>query len=391
VVPVFGRRAPSHARAATRDAKETSVQREERAVEYLEGVTASPFPHPEFECDRDAAAAAASATATPPGKRDFLASLNQGVGRELLDAYVENRTDDNRNALAMHYGLCAQVVARQVYRALTPDARRQVELGDAEQTAMALLFQLVEKFDVSLGIPLSAFLTRRLRYAMIDEYRRSGLMMRGAGAAAAADRLRRVPLERDGRALAVVDGRPGPAEEAAEREAEWTLLREVPSEHRAFVVFRFLRGMQLWQVAKRLNITCERAGEVQAQCVAILRRAMGATEPAAPECACASRTAAPVKKEERPARGAAKRGVGELLPVDLRRAKEFRRWCVRRVPWAYRKLVAYRYLRGRDIEWTAARLGICPDKARVLDRQARPIVMRVVEEYRGGLVTAAVA
>ena len=76
------------------------------------------------------------------------------------------------------------------------------------------------------------------------------------------------------------------------------------------------------------------------------------------------------------------------MPVELQREKEFRRWCVRRVPWAYRKLVAYRYLRERDIEWTAARLGMCPDKARLLDRQARPMLMRVVEEYRNGALKA---
>jgi hypothetical protein len=80
-----------------------------------------------------------------------------------------------------------------------------------------------------------------------------------------------------------------------------------------------------------------------------------------------------------------------LLPVDLQRAKDFRRWMLLRVPWAYRKLVAYRYLRGRDIDWTASRLGICPNKARILDRQARPLMARVVEAYKNNGPLAAVA
>lgn len=343
-------------------------------MEYLEGIAASSSHtlHPEFGHGDEVSVAA--------GARDFLASLNQGVGRELLDAYTGNRTDDTRNALAMHYGLCAQVVARQVYRAMMPESRRQIDVGDAEQTAMMLLFQLVEKFDNSLGIPLSAFLTRRLRFALIDEYRRLGLMVRaGRGAA---ERRRCVSLERGGGMLTLVDPARGPAERMEDRDAQRALVREVPREYRRFVFYRFVRGMQLWQVAKKLNVTYERACVIQEGCLAELRKGAGEKSDATP----ASTVQRPVR--ERVVRQPAKRVAGGLLPIDLQQAKEFRRWCVRRVPWAYRKLVAYRYLRGRDIEWTAGRLGICPEKARVLDRQARPMMLRIVQEYRGGAVAA---
>ncbi|HZZ42216.1 MAG TPA: sigma-70 family RNA polymerase sigma factor [Tepidisphaeraceae bacterium] len=308
--------------------------------------------------------ALAAPSSQPTRKRDFFALLNQGEGHALLDAYANHRNDPNRNALAMHYSLCAQVVARQIHRGLTLEARRQVELTDVEQTAMALLFQLVEKFDCTLGIPLSAFLVRRLRFAMIDEYRREGLMVRAGRVTI--ERHTCVELESADR---VVDSARSPLEKLIEREGRKTLLRAIPREYRLFVVFRFVRRMQLWQVAKRLNITFEHAERLQAESFKLM-----GIQTSTPTAQRPSRARNPRTAIKPPATG--------VLPIDLQRDKQFRGWFLRRVPWAYRKLVAYRYLRGRDIDWTAGKLGICPSKARLLDRQARPMMLKVVQEYR---------
>jgi hypothetical protein len=198
-----------------------------------------------------------------------------------------------------------------------------------------------------------------------------------------ARRGKRVPLERHGRVLAVEDRGRLPLDKMIDREGRRALLRRVPREYRLFVVYRFVRGWQLWQVAKRLNLTYEQAGRVQEECVDVVARVMGVAKVGRP----APKVRRPAGVRERVV--VVKAEVGGVLPVDLQRAKEFRRWFLLRVPWAYRKLVAYRYLRGRDIDWTASKLGICPNKARVLDRQARPMMARFVDEYRGGLSAVA--
>lgn len=353
---------------------------------YRMGIAASQSPDlpPHSECDEPSFAISANAG-------DFLASLNRGQGKVLLDAYISNRTIDNRNALAMHYGLCAQIVARRIYRLLTPDSRRQVEIADVEQTAMALLFPLIEKFDDSLQIPLAAFLIRRLRFALIDQYRREGLMVRSDRNTEQPSR-RHVPIER---ADAVVDPSPGPVQTMTHRETRSDLLGQIPREYRLFVIYRYLRNMQLWQVAKRLNITFETATQLQRQCLARLQSVFG--KPTAKRQLAITKTEAPASDsqaysmpEYRSRRKPIPPAEG-VLPCDLQRVKEFRRWMLLRVPWAYRKLVAYRYLRGRDINWTASRLGICPNRARLLDRQARPMLVRVVEDYKNNRPLAAVA
>src|SRR5438128_700409 len=79
-------------------------------------------------------------TAGGGGGGNFLAALNSGDGQRLLRAYLSDRENAGaRNAIVLHYQLCAQIVARQVYRSLTRDARKTIELADAEQTALCLL------------------------------------------------------------------------------------------------------------------------------------------------------------------------------------------------------------------------------------------------------------
>ena len=74
--------------------------------------------------------------------------------------------------------------------------------------------------------------------------------------------------------------------------------------------------------------------------------------------------------------------MGGPSATELRRVKAFRRWFVNRVPWAYRKVIAYRYFRGRELGWTARKLGMCEDRVRLLDRQAQPLISRAVAEWR---------
>jgi RNA polymerase sigma factor (sigma-70 family) len=357
-------------------------------VNCLQDRTASSSPRPTSPDDaRDPSPD--TGTGRARGARDFLAALNQGQGQELLDAYIENRNDRTRNALAMHYGLCAQVVARQIYRGLSAESRSMVELEDLEQTAHHLLLTLVEKFDCSLGIPLSAFLTRRLRFALIDDCRSQGLMVRADRGEATPKIVSLDSPRQGGRALAIVDARPGPAERAEGREARKTVLRGLSRTQRLFVLRRFLRGLSLAQVARRLRMTADQAGKLQLDCLTLIKKTMGikmastavaplaiATKPA-PHPGQPTRQNKPVVTARGP------------LPTELRRAKAFRRWFVHRVPWAYRKVIAYRYFRGREIEWTAAKLGLCPDRVRLLDRQAQPLILRAVREYQCGLLTAA--
>lgn len=345
---------------------------------------------PDSACGNDDVAAVTPRRGRTAVGSAFLAALNEGLGEELLDAYHDNRDDRTRNALAMHYALCAQVVARQIYRALSAESRRQVDLADVEQTASHLLFQLVERFDRSLGIPLSAFLTQRLRFALIDEYRRMGLMVRGGRATSGSQSPRWVPLERPGRhrgeagrMLVVVDRSRGPVQQLMDRESRRELLRRLPRPHRLFVVYRYLRGMPVARVARRLEITAEEANRLHREALAILRESLGARDRG-------TRRTKGGRRNEASAWPKAARtpGASGPLPVDLQRAKDFRRWFVLRLPWAYRKLIAYRYLRGRDIDWTASKLGMCPNKARLLDRQAQPLMVKAVETYQAEIVRA---
>lgn len=307
--------------------------------------------------------------------RAFLGQLNEGVGAELLSDFLTDRSADRRNALAIHYHLCGQIVARQVYRSLPRDARRLIDLEDVEQTALQQIHIVIERFNPDRAVPLSAYIMGRLPGAVIDELRAIGVIVRKDRLPA--DVRRTISLDGHGferRRRHLPAKTADPSRQLEIRQLRRNILHSVPREYRMVVALRCFRGLRIWQAARRMKMTCDQA-EKMWQTARQFMNSNGQKPPRIP-----SAPPAPIRKiAKQPVRTAEPAAV----PGELRRQKDFRRWFVLNVPWAYRRFVAYHHLRGLDLDRTAGKLGLSAEKVRDLARSSSRAVEKAIENYGG--------
>lgn len=350
-----------------------------------------------------------SARPRAEGAREFLGQLDGSAGRQLLDKFLADRCADRRNALAEHYCLCGQIVARQLYGSLPGAARRLVDLEDVEQTSLQQIHRVIERYDPSRGVPMSAYLMVRLPHAVIDEFRAAGVVVRKDRVDPEACRTLWLDDDQFAFKRNSLEARtPAPDRQMELREFRKSVLRSVPREYRLLVAFRCFRGLQIWQVARRMGLSCAEAQHLwhnaRVWIARGLRMTMGDFElPDLPPIADleANRCEEIIRRQKQRSnnhRGftycAAKISSNtdeSLVPTELRRQKEFRRWFVLNIPWMYRRFAAYHHLRGLDLNCTAARLAIAPDKVRILDRSSRVVISRALERYRGSQQLAVAA
>jgi hypothetical protein len=170
------------------------------------------------------------------------------------------------------------------------------------------------------------------------------------------------------------------------------------------------RGKQIWQVARRLHVTCAEAQAAFEAALPYLRQALGAggsdkvtrghrDEVKRTYAVAAARTnltrsrgrvgRSGLKGRATAAKTCGKARAAELVPSHLRREKAFRRWVVLNVPWAYRRFVAYHHLRGLAVERVAEKLGVPAAKAWDMERVSKGLISRAIEAYSETLAVAA--
>jgi len=93
----------------------------------------------------------------------------------LWQAYQQDRTADNRNALVVFYLPLLHTVALSVKRKL-----RGSPLEVLESDGVLGLIGAVERFDPTTGIPFGGYASRRIRGEIIDEVRRRDTVSRSA-------------------------------------------------------------------------------------------------------------------------------------------------------------------------------------------------------------------
>lgn len=93
---------------------------------------------------------------------------------QLWAAYLADRSDENRNALALHFMPLANHHADKAARR-TPDS---VEEGDCIQYAMIGLLQAIERFDPARGVKFPTFCGLRIHGAIVDGIRSTDIRSR---------------------------------------------------------------------------------------------------------------------------------------------------------------------------------------------------------------------
>lgn len=92
----------------------------------------------------------------------------------LWGTYVEDRSLDNRNALVLYYTYLVEIEARS----LSTTLKINVDFEDLVIYGTFGLIDAVERFDLSRGYAFRTFAIKRVRGAMVDEYRKVSWMPR---------------------------------------------------------------------------------------------------------------------------------------------------------------------------------------------------------------------
>ncbi len=93
--------------------------------------------------------------------------LNE-TAQALWSAYREARTEDNRNALAVHFQPFVEWLAQKTFDRLSYP---QFEAADLANYGAIALLDLIERFDGARGVEFTAFAAKRLSGSMLDGIR----------------------------------------------------------------------------------------------------------------------------------------------------------------------------------------------------------------------------
>jgi RNA polymerase sigma factor for flagellar operon FliA len=105
--------------------------------------------------------------AEKPLSREAIKAKREEVAKGLWAIYHEDRSDENRNALVVHY----RPLIREIARRFAARLPRSVPRGDLETASSLGLMSAIAGFDPERGVRFESYCELRVKGALLDELR----------------------------------------------------------------------------------------------------------------------------------------------------------------------------------------------------------------------------